>query len=73
MNNTVTFLRGRAPSQNPKKCVLTTGDCSLQAKKCEEHRRDYQDALEDAQAMVRELAEGAHSATFSPWVMGHTS
>jgi len=52
------FWRNRTPSRNPKKRVLTAGDRSLQAKKREQHRHEYQDALEGAQATVRELAEG---------------
>jgi len=58
MNKTFTFWKNRAPSRNPKKRVLTAGDRSIQAKKREQHRREYQDALEHAQVTVRELAEG---------------
>ncbi|KAF9642255.1 hypothetical protein BDM02DRAFT_3074142, partial [Thelephora ganbajun] len=40
------------------KRVLTAGDRAIQAKKREQHHREYHDALEDAQATIRELAEG---------------
>ena len=47
----------RRKLRKPKR-VLTAGDRVLQARKREQHRRDYQVALEQGQAAIRELAEG---------------
>lgn len=58
MNKRFTFWKNRAPSRNPKKHTLTVGDRVVQAKKREQHRHKYQDALADAQVTVWELAEG---------------
>jgi hypothetical protein len=55
-----TFWRRKTRSRKPKH-VLTVGDRLLQAKKREQHRREYQDALEQAQATLQELAEGLRS------------
>ncbi|KAF9791312.1 hypothetical protein BJ322DRAFT_1104974 [Thelephora terrestris] len=55
-NKTFTFWR-RVQSQKRKR-VLTVGDHLVQTKKRKQHRREYQDALEEAHATIRELAEG---------------
>lgn len=47
----------RRKSRKPKR-VLTAGDRVVQARKREQHRHDYQAALEQGQAAIRELAEG---------------
>lgn len=57
-NKTFTFWRNRTRSHRPKKRVLTAGDRLVQAKKREQHRHEYYNALEHAQATVQELAEG---------------
>ena len=56
-NKLFTFWQRRTRAPKPKR-ILTTGDCLVQAKKREQHRHEYQDALEEAQATIRELAEG---------------
>ena len=55
-NKTFTFWR-RVQSQKRKR-VLTVGDRLVQTKKRKQHRREYQDVLEEAHATIRELAEG---------------
>jgi len=50
--------RRRWQPHKPKPRTLTAGDRLVQAKKREQHRQDYRDALEQAQAKIRELAEG---------------
>ena len=57
-NKTFTFWRNRTRSNKLTKRVLTAGDRLVQAKKHEQHRLEYHDALEHAHATIRELAEG---------------
>ena len=56
-NKSFTFWQRRTHARKPK-CLLTVGDRLVQAKKHEQHRRECQDALEEAHAMIRGLAEG---------------
>ena len=56
-NKSFTFWQRRTRTRKPKR-VLTAGDRLVQTKKRQQHRREYQDALEGAQATIRELAEG---------------
>ena len=56
-NMSSTFWRKRVQSRK-KARVLTAGDRLVQAKKRKKYRHDYQDALEEAQAKLRDLAEG---------------
>ncbi|KAF9778556.1 hypothetical protein BJ322DRAFT_1113916 [Thelephora terrestris] len=56
-NKTFTFWRRRTQQRKPKR-ALTAGDCLVQAKKHVQYRLEYQDTLEEAQATIRELAEG---------------
>jgi len=57
-NKTFTFWRQRAQRRTQVKRVSTAGDRALQAKKREQYRRDYQDALEEAQGKIYTLAQG---------------
>ena len=57
-NKTFTFWRSRTRSHKLTKRVLTAGDRLVQAKRREQHRHEYHDALEHAHATIRELAEG---------------
>ena len=55
-SGTLTFWQRKARSRKSKR-VFTAGDRLVQAKNREQHRRDYQDALERAQAKIQDLAE----------------
>jgi len=57
-NKTFTFWRQRIQQRARGKRVLTAGDRLVQAKKREQHRRDYRDALREAQGKVYALAQG---------------
>ena len=57
INKTFTFWRRKVYLRKPKR-VLTAGDRLAQAKKRKQCRLDYQDALEQAQAKLRDFAEG---------------
>jgi len=50
------FWRQRSRRRAQGRRVLTTGDLLLQAKKREEHRRKYRDALREAQGKIYQLA-----------------
>lgn len=54
---TFMFWRRKAYPRRPKH-VFTAGDRLIQAKKREQHRRDYKSALKEAHATLQELAEG---------------
>ena len=57
-NKTFTFWRQRSQRRTRTKRVFTAGDRLLQAKKREQHRHDYRDALREAQGKVYALAQG---------------
>ena len=61
MNKTFTFWRQRSRQRARGKRVLTAGDRLLQAKKREQYRHNYRNALREAQekiyALARELKE----------------
>jgi hypothetical protein len=69
-NKTFTFWRNRITSRKTQKRILTTGDRLLQAKKREQNRHKYHDALEKAQATIQELAEGLRNC-FGKHSMDH--
>jgi hypothetical protein len=57
-NKTLTFWRQRIQRRTQGRRVLTAGDRLIQAKKREQHRRDYRDALQEAQGKIYTLAQG---------------
>ena len=52
------FWRQRLQRRAQAKHILTAGNRLLQAKKREQHRRDYRDALQEAQGKIYALAQG---------------
>jgi len=58
VNKTFTFWHQRSKRRAQVKRVLTAGDRLLQARKREQCRREYRDALREAQNKIYELAQG---------------
>ena len=56
-NKSFTFWRQRSQRRTRKQRVFTAGDRALQKKKREQHRRDYHDALREAQGKIHNLAQ----------------
>lgn len=58
MNKPFTFWRQRSQRRAQNKRVFTAGDRLLLAKKREQHRCEYHDALREAQGKIFALAQG---------------